>query len=67
MLLFQEPFNVIKYDVIGDGNAGNYFRVDASSGVLSVANDLRNDQQRTYNVSTSACERHFLHCLIVNA
>lgn len=54
----QEPFNTVRYAIIGDDAATNYFRINAESGAIQISNNLENDATRTYSVSNaenSAC------------
>lgn len=46
----KEPFNQIRYDIIGDDAAPNFFRIDEKSGKISVSNNLENDGTRIYKV-----------------
>ena len=46
----QAPFNEITYQLIGDDSAPGVFRIDESSGIITVSNNLENDGTREYKV-----------------
>ena len=48
--VFQDPFNRIRYEIIGDDSAAQYFSVDATSGRVTVSSNLATDATRNYKV-----------------
>ena len=53
--LFQDPFNVVKYRLIGDDSAPTYFSLDENSGNIAVQPgvELVQDSLTEYTVSYS--------------
>ena len=47
-------FQVIKYTLVADEEAKQYFRVDPDTGVITQIGDLRNTQSTVFNVSKSS-------------
>ena len=47
----QTPFNKITYEIVGDGKAPRYFKVNKDDGKISIARSLREDQDLGYVVS----------------
>ena len=55
----KEPFNQIRYSIIGDDAAPNFFRIDEKSGRISVSNNLESDGTRVYRV----CSVNTFNCI----
>ena len=56
-LIFVCTQGSIRYEIVGDMPAPNYFDISEESGAISVKADLKTDDEMTYSVST-------LHLLI---
>jgi hypothetical protein len=48
----QNVFSGITYSIQGDGKALIYFQIDPTSGRITVARSLREDEDLVYPVST---------------
>ena len=44
------PNNQLRYEIVGPGRAGLFFRVDPGNGVVQIKDDLRKDMEREYKV-----------------
>ena len=53
MQLFQAPYNVVTYTLIGDDQAANFFAIDKLTGQISVKRSLNDDSSQVYKVSYS--------------
>ena len=56
-MLLQDPFNMLKYEIIGDDAAPSYFRIEPTSGRIVVNGNLESDGTRMYSVSFNFLSR----------
>ena len=52
----QSPFRNVSYDLIGDDAAASYFRVDPTSGAISITNNLATDPTREFKLRVRASD-----------
>ena len=52
----QAPFNSLTYEIVGDDAASSFFRIDATSGLIAVSNNLENDGTRVYKIRVRALD-----------
>ncbi|GFN78435.1 protocadherin fat 4, partial [Plakobranchus ocellatus] len=50
------PFNVIRYDIIGDDSATTVFGINATTGQISVTRSIEQDTETTYKVRVLASD-----------
>ena len=55
-VLLQSNFNQIRYTVIGDDTATDYFTVNANTGLITASGDLTIENVDYYNVSTPSSQ-----------
>ena len=48
--MFQDPFNVITYAIIGDDLAPHYFKINKDDGKITITTDIKNDVVTDYQV-----------------
>lgn len=48
--ILQSPFNVVRYSIIGDDAATTYFRINDTTGLISLNSGINFDTQSTYKV-----------------
>ena len=48
----QEPFNTVRFLIVGDGSASRYFEIDEQSGRLTLKSSVAEDAALQYTVST---------------
>ena len=48
--IYQDPYNVVGYALIGDDNADNFFSINAVTGEVKVNRGINNDDVDTYMV-----------------
>ena len=53
ILLFQNPFNVLQYSIIGDDAAPTYFQIDSTTGVITMRQSISSDPTDIYTVSVA--------------
>ena len=52
-LFSQEIFKTLSYYLLGDDQATTFFRIAPDTGVISVARDLKTDDEEFYTVSNT--------------
>ena len=48
---FQEPYNQVEYAIVGDDKARSYFSIDPTSGSITLARSVNEDNDVVYTVS----------------
>ena len=48
--VFQDPFQKIKYTLIGDDMAPHYFKINENDGKITIQSDIKNDIVTDYQV-----------------
>ena len=51
MLSLQDRFGVVRYEIIGDDTAPNYFSIDRESGQVKLKKTVKTDTLTEYQVS----------------
>ena len=54
--IFQEPYNVVRYSIIGDDQASTYFSVGKEDGMVRVARTLNEDDAENYKIRIQAAD-----------
>ena len=47
----RDPYNQVRYSIIGDSKARTYFEINEETGTVTVARDLNEDDSEEYLVS----------------
>ena len=47
----QAPYNEVRFSIIGDDQAPNFFRIVETTGVIELASSLNEDSAEVYRVS----------------
>ncbi|XP_022708177.1 cadherin-99C-like isoform X2 [Varroa jacobsoni] len=51
------PLNVVKYELIGQGRALNFFTIDSNSGMVTVKDDLKKEPTSEYTIDVKAYDQ----------
>ncbi len=54
---FQEPYNQITFEIVGDDAAPTYFEIDPTKGEIKIKRDIKSDTETQYQVLWDFYER----------